>query len=138
MKNILKILLSITLVVVIQHQQRPKNKKLYMDNGKFVYQADCGGIGNKYDMGDCLKLAGRQCPEGFNILMQNEEVTGVKAEGDINTNSQSQEHTQWNVNDGHGQALKNSKASLNLNSKGSQALSFSRYIIYSCKNPDDN
>lgn len=40
MKNTLKIILSITLVVVVSHQQRPKNKKLYMDGQQFVYQAE--------------------------------------------------------------------------------------------------
>lgn len=138
MKNILKIVLSVTLVVVIQHQSRPKNKKLYMDNGKFVYQANCGGIGNKYDMGDCLKLAGRQCPEGFNILMQNEEVTGMKAEGDVNANSHTERDTQWNTDGNSGQSSSNSRTSFNANSKGGQVLSFSRYIIYTCKTPENN
>lgn len=135
MKNALKIILSITLVVVVSHQQRPKNKKLYMDGQQFVYQADCSGLGNKYDMGDCLKLAGRQCPDGFDIIMQNEEVTGMKAEDSLRAGKGAEEHAQWDVNDGNGQWTKKSRGLLNANNKSDQALSFSRYIIYKCKTP---
>lgn len=138
MKNALKIILSITLVVAISHQTRPKNKKLYMDGQQFVYQADCGSLGNKYDMGDCLKLAGRQCPDGFDILMQNEEVIGMKTEGFLRTAKDADEQAQLDANSSNRQWLKKSTSLLNANNKSDQALSFSRYIIYKCKTPGGN
>ena len=52
-------------------------------------------------MGDCLKLAARKCPQGFDIVMQREEVVGKDTEGGVRGSSRSESQSHRNGNDGY-------------------------------------
>lgn len=130
------------------------NRFLFTDeNGNQIYQADCGGMWNNINMGDCLKLAGETCPLGFNILLANEQIIGsnfgVQNYGNINTNTNAFGQSNFNANAniyGYGNnlygnaygntnsnAYLNSRTSFNSGGFGGGSYNYSRYLIYSCK-----
>ena len=114
------------------------NRMLYVnEKGQTVYQADCGGMWQNINMGDCLIKAGQQCPTGFNILMANDQISGIsngtQTFGDINTNSYANGQAQIFGNNAFAQGWGNSQTSFNANSWGGSSFSHDRYIIYTCK-----
>ena len=114
------------------------NRELYInENGETVYQADCGGMRQDMNMGDCLMLAGKQCPKGFNIIMTNDQVSGViggaQAFGRTNSNLYAQGQAGIFANNAFVQGLENSQTSFNTNGWGGNSFRRNRYIIYTCK-----
>lgn len=131
------------------------NRLLFVnEKGVPIYQADCGGHWQNLNMGDCLIKASEQCPTGFNILIAHEAVVGTmmgnSLYGDINTTSNLYGNSNSNATIGLNKsgnniygnafgnssfnAFGNSNTSVNLNSFGGVSNSYSRFIIYACKN----
>lgn len=113
------------------------NEILYTDAyGHIVYKAQCDQAAN-LDMGDCLKLMGRQCPYGFNILRVNENATGfstgTQTYGNAYTNSYAHANAYGYGNSAFANGYGNSQTNMNFNSWGGGFLTYSRYIIYTCR-----
>ena len=116
------------------------NEILYTDaKGVPVYKAQCDQAYHM-DISDCIKLMGQQCPFGFNIVMANESAkgaySGIQTLGTSNTNSQASVNAFATGNSIFANGYGNSQTNINLNSFGGTSLSYSRFIIYTCKNPE--
>ena len=92
------------------------NRTLYVnEKGQTVYQADCGRW-RRNNMGDCLILAGKQCPNGFDIIMANDQISGIISNGQISGNTNPSTY-----------------AALNANIWNDSVVTRNRYLIYTCK-----
>ncbi len=114
------------------------NRFLYNDeNGKQVYQANCGGIWKNVNMGDCLRLAGKQCPAGFDIVSANEQLNGTidaaSLSGAGQTSAYANGQAQFFPNNVFAAGRGNSQSFLRANAFGGNTMSYNRYIIYTCK-----
>lgn len=117
------------------------NEVLYTDaNGQTVYKAQCDQASN-IDMGDCIKLMGQQCPLGFNILMATENpigfMSGNQTYGTMNTNTYANVNAYGFGNNAWANGYANSQTNVNLNSWGGGWTRYNRFVIYTCKNPED-
>ena len=114
------------------------NRELYVNGkGQTVYQANCGGMRQDMNMGDCLMLAGKQCPRGFDIIMANDQISGViggaQTYGNIGSNYYAQGQAGVFGNNAFIQNFGNSQTSFNANGWGGNSFRRNRYIIYTCK-----
>ena len=113
------------------------NEILYTDAyGRTVYKAQCDQNGG-LDMGDCIQLMGRQCPFGYNILMASENPKGFLTSNQIFGNATSNTYGNANAyafgNNAFANGYSNSYTNVNLNSWGGGFVTYSRYIIYTCR-----
>ena len=113
------------------------NDYLYNDeNGVAIYQAKCGRWHN-LTIGDCLKLAGKQCPKGFNLIDKVEKLSGVGTALTTDINTTQHIHSNTDVHSIGYSIYANSQgyktAQTSLDSWGGSSMYYDRYIIYSCK-----
>ncbi|MBP5399535.1 MAG: hypothetical protein J6Y53_03870 [Alphaproteobacteria bacterium] len=114
------------------------NRILYTnEKGQTVYQADCGGNLKTLNMGDCLRLAGKTCPMGFDVIVANEQANGFlngnQIFGNVDTNTNINAQAGIFPNGASAQGFGKSQTSFNTSAFGGGAFSYSRYLIYTCK-----
>lgn len=95
------------------------NRTLYVnEKGQTVYQADCGRW-RRNNMGDCLIAAGKQCPNGFDIIMAQDQISGIINNGQTNGNISPNPYT--------------AQTSFQADNWNDSTLRYNRYLIYTCK-----
>ena len=136
-----------TLLFILALSACASNKVLFMnEKGETVYKADCSAY--RFDMSTCIQLAYEQCPLGFNVLMADNSIKGywgaTNTQGNINTNSYANIFGNANTTYGYNNSTTNifangygnSSTNFNSNSFGGTSAQYSRYLIYTCKNPE--
>lgn len=107
------------------------------EKGQTVYQADCGVNLKTLNMGDCLRLAGKTCPMGFDVIMDNEQANSFlnsnQMFGNANTNAYTTAQVGVLPNGAIAQGFGGAQNYLNAGSFGGGDFSYSRYLIYTCK-----
>ena len=93
-------------------------------------------MGTYLNIGDCLILAGKQCPKGFDIIFANESIAGFgqsqQTTGNIRTNSYANANASIYGNNAFAQGYGYSNTNYDDFSYGGASANYSRYIIYAC------